>query len=222
MKIKQTVLLFAVLIGFGSFLSGPMVSAAKCAGVDTAIISCDSNVSDNLGTCTDHSYPNNGQCNLGKCSDRSKPQNGACIDPATGKPKAGVTFTPPIPAAGKCVKTADKRKAGGAVLYHKDNTPYCADGETYVAPAVYTKASSVTKTGIWALLIIAINIITFGIGLAAVAGIVWGAIMYTTASGKPEQVKKANMIIANTVLGLIVYAAMYAFMNFIIPGGLIG
>jgi hypothetical protein len=72
------------------------------------------------------------------------------------------------------------------------------------------------------LLVIAINIITYGIGLAGVAGIVWGSIMYTTASGKPEQVKKANMIIANTVLGLIVYAAAYAFLNFIIPGGLIG
>lgn len=185
MKIKQTVLIIAVLIGLGSFLSGPMASAAKCAGVDTAIISCDSNGAD-LGTCSDGSYPNNGQCNLGTCADKSMPINGMCYKADHTTP-SGKKYTPPtIPAA------------------------------------TYTPASSITKTGIWMLLVIAINIITYGIGLAGVAGIVWGSIMYTTASGKPEQVKKANMIIANTVLGLIVYAAAYAFLNFIIPGGLIG
>lgn len=126
MKIKQTVLIFALLIGLGVLFVGPVASAAKCGGVKTSIISC-----------------------------------------TEGNSKTDV----------------------------KD-------------------------TGIWGVLLVAINILTAGIGVAAVAGIVWGSILYTTASGKPEQVKKANIVIANTVLGIVAYALMFAFLNYIIPGGL--
>lgn len=40
MKIKQTVIAFALLIGLGSFALSPIASAAKCGGVETSIISC--------------------------------------------------------------------------------------------------------------------------------------------------------------------------------------
>jgi hypothetical protein len=220
MKIKQTVLLFALLIGFGGVIVAPVVNAAgSCAGVKTSIITCDGSRTSDLGSCDDGSYPNNGQCNLGKCGNglNEKPVNGACT--------SGATFIPPIPSNGECVKDKTKPKKdwenAGPVTYDNNNKPKCAKGD-YVAPATYKNAPSIEKTGIWLLLIIAINIITYGIGLAGVVGIVWGAMLYTTASGKPEQVKKANMVIANTLLGMIVYAAAYAFMNFIIPGGLFG
>jgi hypothetical protein len=44
MKIKQTVLAFALLIGMGSFFVSPIVSASatnKCGTVKTSIIDCD-------------------------------------------------------------------------------------------------------------------------------------------------------------------------------------
>ena len=45
-------------------------------------------------------------------------------------------------------------------------------------------------------------------------------IMYASAADSVEQTKKAISIIVNVVVGLLAYALMYAFLNFIIPGGL--
>ena len=73
---------------------------------------------------------------------------------------------------------------------------------------------------IWSLLLTTINILSAGIGLAALGGIVYGSILYTTAAGNAEQVKKALEFIRNVVIGLVAYALMFALLNFIIPGGL--
>lgn len=78
----------------------------------------------------------------------------------------------------------------------------------------------VTDTGIWGILMIAINILTAGVGILAVGGIVYGSVLYTSAGGNAEQVKKAMTIFTNVVIGIVAYAAMYAFLNFIIPGGI--
>lgn len=74
-------------------------------------------------------------------------------------------------------------------------------------------------SGVWSLLLIAINILTAGVGVVALGGIVYGAILYTSAGGKPEQVKKATTVFTNVVIGIIAFAAMWAFLNFLIPGG---
>jgi hypothetical protein len=133
MKIKQTILALALIIGFGSVLiSLSPIASADCDGAKTSIINC------------------------------------------------------------------DKNSTGGGV----------------------------TNTGIWVILLTAINILTAGIGVAAVAGIVYGAIMYASAGGGASsggganQVKKAKTILLNVVIGLVAYALMYAFLNFVIPGGL--
>jgi hypothetical protein len=80
-------------------------------------------------------------------------------------------------------------------------------------------SSDTSKTAVWALLIIVIKIMTGGIGVLAIAGIVYGSILYTTAAGSPEQVKKAIEVFRNVVIGIVAYALMFGFLNFIIPGG---
>lgn len=80
--------------------------------------------------------------------------------------------------------------------------------------------SDVQQTGLWGVLLIAINILSAGVGVLAVAGIVYGAIMYTSAGGSAEQTKKAIGIITNVVIGVVAYALMYAVLNFLVPGGL--
>lgn len=81
-------------------------------------------------------------------------------------------------------------------------------------------ASKVENTGLWSVLLQAINILTAGVGIAAVGGIIYGAILYTSAGGSPEQVKKAMQVITNVVIGVVAYALMFSGLNFIIPGGL--
>lgn len=78
-----------------------------------------------------------------------------------------------------------------------------------------------TQGGIWGILQLVIDILTAGIGIAAVGGIIYGAVLYSSAGGSAEQTKKAKDMIRNIVIGLITYSLMFAILNFIIPGGLI-
>ena len=80
--------------------------------------------------------------------------------------------------------------------------------------------AKVEDTGVWGILKMVINIMTTGVGILAVGGIVYGSILYTSAGGSSDQTKKAIGIITNVVIGLIAYALMYAITNFLVPGGL--
>jgi hypothetical protein len=79
---------------------------------------------------------------------------------------------------------------------------------------------NVENNGVWALLIMGIRILTAGVGIAAVGGIVYGSILYTSAGDNDSQVKQAKEVIRNVVIGVIAYIAMYALLEFIIPGGI--
>lgn len=76
------------------------------------------------------------------------------------------------------------------------------------------------KNGVWGVLLLILNILTAGIGVAAVGGIVYGSILYTSSGGSMDQIKRAKDIIRNTVIGILAYALMFAFLNYLIPGGL--
>ncbi len=80
-------------------------------------------------------------------------------------------------------------------------------------------AASTEETGIWGVLVLALNILTTLVAVAALAGLIWGAIQYTSAGGNVEQTKKAMATITNVIIGILAYGLMYAFLNFIIPGG---
>lgn len=125
MKIKQTILALALLIGIGGFFISPVVSA-NCAGVKTSIINC--------------------------------------------------------------------TQPGGV-------------------------SEDVTKSGVWGILLSIINIMTAGIGILAVGGIIYSSILYTSAGGSTEQTKKAKEIIYNVIIGIAAYALMFSFLNWLVPGG---
>ena len=78
---------------------------------------------------------------------------------------------------------------------------------------------NVQNTGLWGILILVINILTAGVGVLALAGIVYGAVLYTSAGGNAEQVKKAMGIFTNVVIGVVAFAGMWVLLNFLIPGG---
>ncbi len=80
-------------------------------------------------------------------------------------------------------------------------------------------STKIEQTAVWSLLLQVLDILTAGVGVAAVGGVVYGAVLYTSAGGNAEQVKKAREVIRNVVIGILTYALMYAALNFIIPGG---
>ena len=102
----------------------------------------------------------------------------------------------------------------------EEDSNCCGDVKTSVIGGELCGDNSEGENGtIYKLLIGVLNILTAGIGIAAVGGIAYGALLYTTAENKPEQTKKAIGIITNVVIGLVAYALMYVFLNFLIPGG---
>jgi hypothetical protein len=86
-------------------------------------------------------------------------------------------------------------------------------------PAPAADAQDYEKTGLWRILLVIINIMTGLAALAALGGIVYGAVLYTSAGGSQEQVKKAFGVFTNVGIGVIAFAIMYAALNFLIPGG---
>jgi hypothetical protein len=100
----------------------------------------------------------------------------------------------------------------------------CGDTKTSIIGGTVCKdvsgGGSAQNSGIWAILLLVLNIMTAGVGVLAVGGIVYGSIMYASAADKAEQTKKAMSIITNVVVGLIAYALMYLGLNFLIPGGI--
>ena len=95
----------------------------------------------------------------------------------------------------------------------------CGGVQTAVIKCDQDNSGGIENNGVWGLLIITLNILTAGVGIVAVGGIVYGSILYTTAEDKADQVKKATDIITNVVIGLIAFALMWALLNFIVPGG---
>jgi hypothetical protein len=95
----------------------------------------------------------------------------------------------------------------------------CGGVKTAIIKCNADNSGDIEDNGIWALLLMVLNILTAGVGIIAVGGIVYGSILYTTAENKADQVKKATDIITNVVIGLILFALMWAGLNFIVPGG---
>lgn len=99
--------------------------------------------------------------------------------------------------------------------YLDNNMCVDAQGNTSVADS----SIGLKKSGIWVLLMMAINILTAGVGVTAVGGILYASVIYVTAGGSADKTKKAITMITDIAVGLVLYALIYALMNYIIPGG---
>ena len=78
-------------------------------------------------------------------------------------------------------------------------TDYCDDGEK----------------GVENVLNLILDILTYGVSIAAIIGISISGITYLTAKGNEQQTIKAKRRIYEIVIGLVVYAALYALLKFL-------
>ncbi len=74
-------------------------------------------------------------------------------------------------------------------------------------------------TAIWDLLKFVVKLMTGGVAILAVAGIIYGAVLYISAGPNQEQVKKAKSTFTNVVIGVLVFALMFSLLQWLIPGG---
>lgn len=67
---------------------------------------------------------------------------------------------------------------------------------------------------------IGLDILTVGIGVVGVLGIVIVGIQYLTAGGNEEQTRKAKRRMFEIVIGLVAYVLLYALLSWLLPGGI--
>ena len=98
------------------------------------------------------------------------------------------------------------------------NAAECGGVETAIIDC--SSAKDTTGSAVVALLVVAIQILTALIGVVAVGAFIYAGILYASASGNSSQVAKSKEIMLNTVIGLVLFAAMGLLLNYLIPGGL--
>jgi hypothetical protein len=64
-----------------------------------------------------------------------------------------------------------------------------------------------------------INILAGIVGLGAVLMVIWAGIQYTTARDNAQAVAEAKQKIINVVIGIAAFIFLYAFLNWLVPGG---
>ena len=106
-----------------------------------------------------------------------------------------------------------------AIAFTTPVSAECGDVDTALINCSQTGGGGVENSGLWGILLIVINVMTAGVGVLALAGIVYGAVLYTSSGGSPEQIKKARTIFTNVVIGVLAFAGMYTLLQFIVPGG---
>lgn len=80
----------------------------------------------------------------------------------------------------------------------------------------------VEKNPIYAVLTRIINFLAAGVGLVVAGGIILGAITYINANGNSQKTQQGVSMIVNSFIGLGLFIFMYAILNYLVPGGLIG
>lgn len=83
------------------------------------------------------------------------------------------------------------------------------------------KAESLNKNncGIIAYLVLLINVLSAIAGIVIVSMVVYGGIQYSVARDNPQAVQVAKSHITNAIMALVIFLFFYAFLNFIVPGG---
>ena len=76
------------------------------------------------------------------------------------------------------------------------------------------------KSGIFAILGMVLNVLTFGVGIAATAGFIFCGYQYMTSKNEPAVIVKIKTRIFNMVIGLLIYAMFWAVIALLLPGGL--
>lgn len=110
---------------------------------------------------------------------------------------------------------------GVAQTSHAASTPQtCGEAKTSIIACTGSNGKSAKENPIWQILIMVLNILAAGVGIAAVGGIAYAAILYSSAGDNAAQTKKAIEVITNIVIGIVAYGLMYLVLNYLIPGGI--
>ena len=75
-------------------------------------------------------------------------------------------------------------------------------------------------SAIFSVLNIVLQILTYGVGIVGTFGIVITGIQYMTAKDNAGQLAAAKTRMIAIIIGLVAYAVLWAFLQWLLPGGL--
>ena len=67
-----------------------------------------------------------------------------------------------------------------------------------------------------------INFLSIGVGVVVITVIIIGGIQYMTAGGNPQAVSAAKSRIINALIALVAFIFTFAFLQWLVPGGIFG
>lgn len=101
--------------------------------------------------------------------------------------------------------------------------------QAYAAPATYTTSSNQECTDatlkpddhckILKYLVDFVNVLSAAVGVIVVIMIAVGGLQYSASRDNPQATAAAKQKIINALIGLLAYLFVYAFLQYIIPGG---
>ena len=74
-------------------------------------------------------------------------------------------------------------------------------------------------TAVLALLRMIVRIMTAGVAILAIGGLIYGGVLYTSAGPNQGQIARAKDVIRNVIIGIIAFALMFSLLQWLIPGG---
>lgn len=112
--------------------------------------------------------------------------------------------------------------AGGAKPANTSGSLY----DSYAEPSSSAndcKDSSLDRSncGIVRYLVFFINILSAVVGIVVTGTIIMGGIQYSTSGGDPSKIQAAKKRVFNGIFALIAFIFSYAFLQYIVPGGVL-
>ncbi len=137
----------------------------------------------------------------------------------TTPPKCDSGYDHPLDAKGKQLEGCSKIKTDSE----------CPSGKAYEAPNDITKCVPISTNPV-ALkdnpivkdLNDIVNVLSGLVGVVVVGVIILGGIQFATAGDKAEAVSAAKKRITNGVIALVAFLFIFAFLQWLIPGGVFG
>ena len=132
-----------------------------------------------------------------KCTSPQQYRNSICQDPTPTATNPATTDSPKVTSS-KCDPESPESATNKCCLATDLNSDNC---------------------GIVGYLNLAFNFVSGGVTLAIIGNIIFAGIQYSTAQGDPSAVGKSKKRIRDAIAAFLMFLSLYAFMQWLIPGG---
>ncbi len=183
---------------FGGSIYNPTSDIHVCLNANSSIVITDSSSS---STTTTTGGNNNGGGNSNPSNtNSSSPSSSSSNSSSNSSNAAGPTYDPGT--------------------YKKvDTGKNCAGISTSI---IGCDDSGNDGDALFSVLALILNIVTYGVGAAAIIGVIITGFQYMTARDNSAQVVKAKNRLLQVVIGLVIWLLFWGIIQFLLPGGLFG